>query len=721
MLAVGIIGVITVAISAIIGIASSAYVQANSARAQVSELKALNEQMSQRMATMQVTESNLKRLIELLQEESGVLAEQIVQAKTIINDLVDTLPRTVSVISNIVSRLVSFKEKLKVVSRAWKEGQLEPTLMDIFNVSLPCGKACPLSSATPIECLMDTERSVITLTFDVKILRANTVVIEADPFTLYRKPKPDTICEIIYAGPNKLIFDTKRQCVVTHPSRTLTDTNIVLVPEEGGCLESASVNKTSRYWEAGDCMPLSELRRTDLVQVKSTGPENIVYCEGLMILVYNQSIKCPTKPFAIPSSVEFTVGELHYRSQIIGQQVTMTIESMLTQRVNAHLMPELHSFEFEALVRDFNETMKEVNNDIPTQPVFIFAHKWEYVAAVAIVTLPFIACCYVLNFSPCRRKVNLEEPLEVVGNQDTEPTPQAYFHRSTTVASLGPRRNDAEEFCDIPLTPRGRSASAPLSSHGLMIVGILGIASSLRPAEAQHFTIQLNYKNPCQILGNINSSLLERDWCEKRFEEVFLAPIDALCMPENKSSFASATIFEDNTREKRVVSLSSVSDVDENFTFPVTRQSIDPRNVRINIILTTLGIELENVRRAVRSVITSWDKGKIDPLFTDSFFLGLNITGSKFQQFEPNNCYHDRSCRSIRIQLGSKSSYLNDHLKLGIAFTTPFILIGILKIRKRKEKPVDRRVRFALNKTQIIPLINDEYERPLLPPPPLPQ
>ena len=698
-LAIGIIAVITVAVSAIIGLASSAYVQANSAKAEIAELKGVNEIMMRRLAETQTNEVKLKELIEILQQEARVVEGEISQTKTILNDLIDTLPRAVSIISNIIARLVTFRERLQTVSRSWQAGKLDPTLLDLFNITLPCGKLCPVEMAHPVECLIDTERDVVSLTFDVKLLRPDTSLLEADSFTLYRRHSGSNICSIIYKGPKALIYDTKEQCVVTHPHTSLKSSNLVLIPDQGGCQTPSPKNLTNNYWEADECFPSVELRPTDIVQVKSNGLENVIYCETLNITVFNRTLQCPALPFPVPSNIQFAIGDLNYRAQTISQEAHTPFEAALSTRINVHLMPEMHSFEFDSLLDKFNETLEQVDNSNLEYRPAIYSHFVEYFAVIFIICV-VVGCCYVLKFCPCKRKVRVNEEVELEEVAPNEGTPPTHRLVRATVHSLPNSRSQS------PVRAPSRSASIGMPSHGIVVLSVICLSMQAYAYTERAITLQLDYRNPCEPLTQLNASAIEKLWCQERFDEAFISPLNKFC--SRTPEVIESEIFYDKVRTQRsllaynIYSLTNVPYLQNN----------DNRNPRLNLLLTTLGIELDNIRSAVQTIGKSWEKGLLDNLLIESKFANLNISGVNLADFKPRTCHHDPICSVIRLELGLIEPDISDLSKITIAFLSPIISFGLWKATRKlmTRKNRGKRVRFDMEAAQtlIIPRREDE-------------
>ena len=132
--------------------------------------------------------------------------------------LKNTLPNTISVVAGIIARLLIFNDRLTDISRDWKRNMVNEKLLDIFNLTLPCGDECPLSLAKSVDCLIDPARELISLTFDVKNIKKTAHLLKADPFVLYhRKNNGSVVCSVTYIGPKKVVYEsmTDLHCTLT--------------------------------------------------------------------------------------------------------------------------------------------------------------------------------------------------------------------------------------------------------------------------------------------------------------------------------------------------------------------------------------------------------------------------------------------------------------------------------------------------------------------------
>jgi hypothetical protein len=72
------------------------------------------------------------------------------------------------------------------VGRKWKIGVVDEKILEIFNFSLPCTPHCNMNFAEPKDCVLNEERQIISMVFDIKSTQSNVSIMNADPFTLTR-------------------------------------------------------------------------------------------------------------------------------------------------------------------------------------------------------------------------------------------------------------------------------------------------------------------------------------------------------------------------------------------------------------------------------------------------------------------------------------------------------------------------------------------------------
>src|SRR5207249_1666555 len=163
-----------------------------------------------------------------------ILQDQVDGIHSKVNSLTQSLqvfqsvvPKFVVYVAHIASKLSIAHEKLIEIDRSWHQGKINPKLLELFNITLPCSPDCDLAFAEPRECLHNEEKQTIQLMFDIKVNKNNASILTADPFTLYTIENNTMYCPIKYSGPEHVVFNEKNDCIVPLPTIPYTLNNLV--------------------------------------------------------------------------------------------------------------------------------------------------------------------------------------------------------------------------------------------------------------------------------------------------------------------------------------------------------------------------------------------------------------------------------------------------------------------------------------------------------------
>ena len=91
---------------------------------------------------------------------------------------------------------------------------------------------------------------------------------------------------------------------------------------------------------------MSNLVEDDIVQLKHGIEVNNVYCNNFNFTIHRRHMNCPPFPFAVPVGSEFNVGRLSYSTSEMMVQGELPLVSEATHRINFHLMPDAHNYDF---------------------------------------------------------------------------------------------------------------------------------------------------------------------------------------------------------------------------------------------------------------------------------------------------------------------------------------------------------------------------------------
>ena len=361
---------------------------------------------------------------------------------------------------------------------------------------------------------------------------------------------------------------------------------MAIVPDFTKCENSIPENITHKYWKADSCEDKHKLETHDLVQFKEIGKDNIIYCESFKIHVYNKTVNCPNFPFSIPRNVQFNIGDLKYNSKTIYHSSLLTFDNSLTQRVNFFLMPQLHSFDFNSLEKEFNSTEHEINiinwrnlnksfweQDIDAFDIMIFIF-----IICLIVGFWYIKRYFMWRFKGHKYRRDLSE--DEVGTEDEDvqetelsehqfsgnevdpkgktykyagvalhPSPVHYTGERKVVVfdefngeHFPPHdvsRNSKRKQTEIETTdpqPSTSTARTPFNTpdtsrrthlNPVMTLAILLLGLPNMYCYSESLFINIEYKDPCHRLLDLNLTSIELDWCDRGFYDSFLMPLDS--------------------------------------------------------------------------------------------------------------------------------------------------------------------------------------------------
>ncbi len=306
----------------------------------------------------------IKRILELLQSEIEGVNSQVNTLTESLKVLQHNLPQVMVYISNIATRILLTKDRLIDIAKKWEQHIVDDKIMEIFNFTLPCGKECPINLAEHKNCTLDSDRQIVSLTFDMKAIKPNIAILDADPFILYsRKNNKTTVCSISYIGPKNVIYDKLSDCVVPLPTTSTSYYNLGVIPKFEKCDNLLPDNIIAKYWRANACENKYTIVVEDILQIKHMGEHNYVYCGSFFIHVYDRLIKCLSFVFALPTTVSFSIGNLQYEAKTLQYSGELSFISAFSQRANFHLMPQMHAFDFDNLAKEVKEGIADINTN----------------------------------------------------------------------------------------------------------------------------------------------------------------------------------------------------------------------------------------------------------------------------------------------------------------------------------------------------------------------
>ncbi len=135
-------------------------------------------------------------------------------------------------------------------------------------------------------------------------------MLAVDPFILISVNKSsNTACSREYAELNFVVYDESLDRIVPTKGSNLDFANdLILKPDEIYC-NKRQVVASDKYWIQKQCESLDKVLEDDVVQVKSAGDSNFVYCNTFNIKLYEKVplFVCADYVFSVPSNRSFRI------------------------------------------------------------------------------------------------------------------------------------------------------------------------------------------------------------------------------------------------------------------------------------------------------------------------------------------------------------------------------------------------------------------------------
>jgi hypothetical protein len=154
-----VLGIVAVVSTFSLGIGALALSESISNKHEIEHTRALlatelSEMQSLKTSVININEatSNLIREYSRLAKEAQTLSEEI-------SDCAEIVPYASHTISVLVNRVMSSRLLMQQVKEEWQHNHVGSAFMNLFNVSLPCGQSCELSTARDLRCGYEQERN----------------------------------------------------------------------------------------------------------------------------------------------------------------------------------------------------------------------------------------------------------------------------------------------------------------------------------------------------------------------------------------------------------------------------------------------------------------------------------------------------------------------------------------------------------------------------------
>ncbi|RWS25296.1 pol polyprotein-like protein, partial [Leptotrombidium deliense] len=619
-----IIGTILIAGIATIGVSAFGAAKAVTASNGLTNIADEQQRIINEIAKNRNNSIITKQILDLLEQKVENIDQRVNTVIKALKGLETQLPKQIIIFANLASRFLLTHDKIKDISRAWKQGKVDPKFIDLFNLTFVTGET-PAELAESQKCTIDIQRNIVTFEFFIPEIRKDMIVLWADPFSLIMRPINESVlCRINYKGPSHVIYSKTNDCVHSMSSYQQNNNDIVLAINSENCTHYSDAN-TDKYWRSEPCENEVRIVETDVVQVKPFMDFNHVYCYSFRITVFNKNMNCPSYPFALPAITPFQIGKLRYNFNHVVFESPKPFLNDLSQRVNTHLMPSLDDLEYKH--QSYNE-IRKLLGDIKTdqvRPLSIIDKITPFSVPVAIIAvLAVIICLYFY----CRKK----HRITIIQENDTE-------LRSMTadVDSENEERNENTH----------REVRRQTGTKKLLCVTTLMLIISLADACNENETgisIDYNYENPCNQITNNYSKL----WCETHFNDVYIDTVRKFC-----------TQMKNDHRAKRKFNITAYQDIPTDMR--TKRQITDMFNagskIKEVLLISKIQNDFDHLKEIFQSIGYNWMRGIFDEQnilkLVPKQILPKNCNSVNFM---PYKCSNDVHCHSIRFEFKRKRS-----------------------------------------------------------------
>ena len=402
----GAIAIVTlISVVASIAVATASLVETNKVQKLANSLEYETEEAMQSIRMLKRSsrfEKEILKEFNLLIQNLTNEVYDIIKTVTIIKE---TTPKAMRLVAHLTTRFHYIKQTLIETARNIKQNKYDNKLLDIFNVTIPCGTNCPIEYWTPVSCVHDELREMIIVKHQMKLVNKRYHVLKAHPFDLVKIIKKDEaliLCHSNYIGPKIIIFDEITECIIPIRITNLESSNLILAPNEIFC--SNNSNKLGiKYWRKGACEKREHIDDNDILQIKQSTSYNYIYCSSLNITVYKREIPCPEEVFPLPSNISFKVGSFNYKAQQVTIHSEFHFVPEWTYRVNHQLDPLMRHNIYENYFRQIDRSLNQILDDPDSYSINNFNGQNVNIILIFLV----ITLAGALMFTVCLMKKRL--------------------------------------------------------------------------------------------------------------------------------------------------------------------------------------------------------------------------------------------------------------------------------------------------------------------------
>ncbi len=327
------------------------------------------------------------------------------------------------------------------------------------------------------------------------------------------------VCAIKYNGPQTVIYDSARDCVTALHQITQSSRNLILMPGSANCQRNLPESIVKRYWKVDHCTKKDAIVDEEIIQVKTSEKYNYIYCYSLKINIYNRTLDCPEYVFAIPSNAAFSINTITYESTLVNLQNTLNLMPEWSQRINFHLMSQLHNLNLSEIARQTREDISQIRrHEFKTKEVFSFDSK-THLIYIMILVITILGLTIYFR----RKKIKL-----VNFNRIKSIEEQREIHKEENEIEFNENEEINNHNSDsTPNTPPGKLKR---TKKILFLATILTIMTPMTDSIEQNYVVLIiKFKSPCESLDANLTSISQMDWCQKQFDLSFQQPVKTFC------------------------------------------------------------------------------------------------------------------------------------------------------------------------------------------------
>jgi hypothetical protein len=212
--------------------------------------------------------------------------------------------------SHLISRFHVGKQTIQDSQHLWKNGKLSSTLLNFFNISLPCKEKCPVDLVRPKSCILlpemkKTSDRTLRLQFTAPIVNPDIISLKAEPFKLMVR-KGNKVCTAMYTGPLSSVVSKSEKCVLKTFDRQYSD-NSHFVPLKTPCSYSLFSESDQNQFVVQHCEPDYPGVHLSFIEVKAHDNQFFVYCPESNVTIDGNEQPCGQDILVFPSGVSLSI------------------------------------------------------------------------------------------------------------------------------------------------------------------------------------------------------------------------------------------------------------------------------------------------------------------------------------------------------------------------------------------------------------------------------